>query len=84
MGPNLLWHLGGGDGGGIQHFIAILMDPMFALTKDLGNPQMTAELRETIIKGVIEEAENRYVEKLATEENEMLHGLRLRAKCAKY
>lgn len=82
MGPNLLWHIGGGEGG-IQHFIETLMDPLFVLMKDLGNPRMTAELRETIIKGVMEEAGSRSVEKLAKEENEMLLGLlSLRSKSA--
>ena len=74
MGPNLLWHIGGGEGG-IHHFMETLMDPMFALMKDLGKPQMTATLRETIIEGVMEEAGNRSVAKLAQEENEMLLGL---------
>jgi carnitine 3-dehydrogenase len=29
MGPNLLWHLGGGEGG-IQHFMETLMPRMVA------------------------------------------------------
>ena len=80
MGPNLLWHIGGGEGG-IHHFMETLMDPMFGLMKDLGDPQMTTELKQTIIKGVMEEARNRSVDKLAQEEHEMLLGLlNLRAK----
>jgi 3-hydroxyacyl-CoA dehydrogenase len=82
MGPNLLWHIGGGEAG-IHHFMQTLMDPMFALMKDLGNPQMTTELKQTIIEGVMEEAGNRSVGKLAQEENEMLLGLlSLRTKSA--
>jgi carnitine 3-dehydrogenase len=82
MGPNLLWHIGGGEAG-IRHFMETLMDPMFALMKDLGNPKMTTELKQTIIKAVMEEAGNRSVDKLAQEENEMLLGLlNLRAKSA--
>lgn len=82
MGPNLLWHIGGGEGG-IHHFMETLMDPMFALMKDLGNPQMTTELKQTIIQGVIEEAGNHSVDKLAQEEHEVLLGLlNLRAKSA--
>ena len=57
---DFLWHMGGGEGG-IHHFMETLMDPMFALMKDLGKPQMTATLRETIIEGVMEEAGNRSV-----------------------
>lgn len=51
------------------------MDPLFVLMKDLGNPQMTAEIRETIIEGVMEEAGSHSVKKLAKDENEMLIGL---------
>ena len=73
MGPNLLWHIGGGEGG-IHHFMETLMDPLTALMKDLGNPEFTSELKQTII-GVIQEAGNRSVETIAQEENEMLIGL---------
>lgn len=71
MGPNLLWHIGGGEGG-IQHFMEHLMDPLAVMMKNLGNPQVTNELKQTIIKGVMQEAENRPVEQLAQEENEIL------------
>lgn len=71
MGPNLLWHIGGGEGG-IHHFMETLMDPMIVLMKDLGNPEFTTELKQTIIEGIIQEAGNRSVEKLSQEENEML------------
>jgi hypothetical protein len=44
-------------------------------------PHMTTELKQTIIKGVMEEAGNRSVDELAQEEHEMLLGLlNLRAK----
>ena len=79
MGPSLLWHLGGGEGG-IRHFMEHLMDPLAAMMKNLGNPDVTAELKQTIIQGVLREAGNRSVEQLAQEESEMLLGLlRLRA-----
>jgi carnitine 3-dehydrogenase len=82
MGPSLLWHIGGGEGG-IHHFMETLMDPMTILMKDLGNPEVTTELKQTITQGVLREAGNRSVEQLAQEENEMLLGLlRLRAKGA--
>jgi 3-hydroxyacyl-CoA dehydrogenase len=82
MGPNLLWHIGGGEGG-IHHFMETLMDPMTILMKDLGNPEVTTELKQIIIEGVVREARNRSVEQLAQEENEILLGLlRLRAKGA--
>jgi carnitine 3-dehydrogenase len=82
MGPNLLWHIGGGEGG-IHHFMEQLMDPLITLMKNLGNPEVTTELKQTIIEGVMQEAGNRSVEQLAQEENETLLGLlNLRAKGA--
>jgi 3-hydroxyacyl-CoA dehydrogenase len=71
MGPNLLWHIGGGEGG-IHHFMEHLMDPLAVMMKNLGNPDVTAKLKQTIIDGVMQEAENRPVEQLAQEENEIL------------
>jgi carnitine 3-dehydrogenase len=71
MGPSLLWHLGGGEGG-IQHFMEHLMDPLATLMKNLGNPEVTTELKQTIIGGVMQEAGNRSVKQLAQEEYEML------------
>jgi carnitine 3-dehydrogenase len=79
MGPSLQWHIGGGAGG-IQHFMAHLMDPLAAMSKALGNPEMTPDLKRKITEGVLQETANRSVEQLASEENEMLVGLlRLRA-----
>jgi 3-hydroxyacyl-CoA dehydrogenase len=82
MGPNLLWHIGGGEGG-IHHFMEHLMDPLAVMMKNLGNPDVTAKLKQTIIDGVMEEAENRPVEQLAQEENGILLQLiNLRTKAA--
>jgi carnitine 3-dehydrogenase len=74
MGPNLLWHIGGGEGG-IQQFMEKFMDPLATLMKNLGNPDVTTDLKQTIIRGVTHEAGNRSVKQLAKEENEMLLGL---------
>src|SRR5215813_598157 len=82
MGPSLLWHIGGGEGG-IHHFMEQLMDPLTAMMKSLGNPEVTNELKQTIIGGVMHEAGNRSVQQLAQEENEMLVQLiNLRKKAA--
>jgi len=79
MGPSLQWHIGGGAGG-IQHFMQHLMDPLAAMFKTLGNPEMTPDLKRKITEGVLQEAANRSVEQLAKGEDEMLLGLlRLRA-----
>ena len=75
MGPNLLWHLGGGEGG-IQHFMDTLMLPMAAsLWPALGNPQFTPELKEKIVNGVLEEADGHSIDELAAERDTMLFGL---------
>jgi carnitine 3-dehydrogenase len=74
MGPNLLWHLGGGQGG-IQHFMEHLMPRMAAGWPGLGNPELTPELAQQIVKGVLEEADGRSIEELAAERDEMLFGL---------
>jgi 3-hydroxyacyl-CoA dehydrogenase len=71
MGPSLQWHVGGGSGG-IQHFMDHLMDPMANMFKVLGTPEVTAELKQAIIDGVLAEAANRSVDQLAKEENEFL------------
>lgn len=80
MGQSLQWHLGGGAGG-IAHFMEHLMDGLAALMKSLGTPEVTPELKQLIVKGVLEEAGGRTVEELARRENEVMAGLfALRAK----
>ena len=74
MGQSLQWHLGGGAGG-IKHFMDHLMDPLAALMKTLGTPDVTPELKQTVVEGVLREAANRPVDKLAQEENELIIGL---------
>src|ERR1700682_5457143 len=82
MGPSLLWHIGGGEGG-IQHFMDHLMGPLAAMFKSLGNPEVTPKLKQRIADGVLKEAADRSVEQLAQQENETLLGLlRLRAQHA--
>src|SRR5260370_14665249 len=74
MGPSLQWHVGGGPGG-IRHFAEHLMDPLTGLMKALGNPEVTAELKQTIIDGVLTEAAGRSVDQLAQEGNAGVLGL---------
>ncbi len=78
MGQTLQWHLGGGAGG-IHHFMEHLMDPMIALMKTLGMPEVDAALKQRIVAGALSQAGDRSVEQLADEENEIMIGaLRLR------
>src|SRR6202035_504081 len=80
MGQSLQWHLGGGAGG-IKHFMEHLMDPLQGMMKALGTPNITPELKQTVVDGVMREAGGRSVERLAQEENEVLMGLlKLRTK----
>jgi 3-hydroxyacyl-CoA dehydrogenase len=79
MGQSLQWHLGGG-GGGIKHFMEHLMDPLAGMMKALGNPNITPELKQTVIEGAMREAGGRSVDQLAQEENHVIIGLlKLRA-----
>jgi 3-hydroxyacyl-CoA dehydrogenase len=82
MGPSLQWHLGGGPGG-IKHFMDHLMNPLAAIIKSLSSPDVTPELKQTIVDGVLHEAGKRSVNELAQEENKLLIGLlRLRAQAS--
>jgi carnitine 3-dehydrogenase len=83
MGPTLLFHLGGGEGG-IQHFMDHLSGPMAGLWRDLGPlTDFTPHIRQTIIDGVLSEANGQSIEQLARERDDVLLGLlRLRAQAA--
>jgi carnitine 3-dehydrogenase len=74
MGPSLQWHLGGGQDG-IKHFMEHLMDPLAAMIKTVGSPDVTPELKQTIAEGVLREAGSHSVEQLAQAENDVLIGL---------
>src|SRR6201984_2972306 len=71
MGQSLQWHLGGGAGG-IKHFMEHLMDPLAGMMKALGTPNITPELKQRVVDGVMREAGNRSVDELAQAENEVI------------
>src|SRR6202045_3987118 len=72
MGPNLLFHLGGGQGG-IQHFMDHLSGPTASWWKDLGKiTEFSPEVKQTIIDGVLKEANGRSIEELERERDAML------------
>ena len=83
MGPNMLFHLGGGAGG-IQHFMEHLSGPLASWWKDLGNfTEWPPESKQTIIDGVLKEADGRSVDQLAETRDDVLLGLlQLRTKYA--
>jgi 3-hydroxyacyl-CoA dehydrogenase len=74
MGPNLLFHLAGGQNG-IHHFMEQFTGPMSTWWKDLGNSEFTPEVKEKIVKGVLSEAGNRSIDELAGERDKVLLGL---------
>src|SRR5467141_1880861 len=72
MGPNLLFHLAGGEGG-IHHFMDHLSGPVASWWKDLGTiTEFSPEVKQTIIDGVQKEAANRSVDELNRERDAML------------
>jgi 3-hydroxyacyl-CoA dehydrogenase len=72
MGPNLLFHLGGGPGG-IQHFMEQFTGPMTAWWKDLGTiAEFSPEVKQTIVNGVLKEANGRSIDELEQERDSML------------
>jgi carnitine 3-dehydrogenase len=82
MGQSLQWHVGGGAGG-IKHFMEHLMGPLEGMMKALGTPNITPELKQTVIDGVTREAAGRSVEQLANDENRVIvRLLKLRAEGA--
>ncbi|PFH10253.1 3-hydroxyacyl-CoA dehydrogenase [Collimonas sp. PA-H2] len=74
MGPSLLYHLGGGEGG-IEHFFDQFSGPMQAWWKVLGNPVITPEIRKQMIDGVKAEADGRSLDELAGQRDEALLSL---------
>jgi 3-hydroxyacyl-CoA dehydrogenase len=71
MGPSLLWHLAGGEGG-IQHFMEHLAPGMAAGWKLLGDPELTQTLKQKIVEGVLVEAGDRTIDQLEAERDAML------------
>ena len=83
MGPSLQWHLGGGPGG-IRHFVKHFMDGFAGLMRQLQMPDVTPALTQTIIEGVLKEANGQSVDQLAQAENKVvLELLALRAKAGR-
>ena len=61
-----------------------LARPIGECWKDLGSPDLTPELQQTIIEGVLQEAGSLSLAQLARERDELLVGLlRLRSKLSK-
>jgi 3-hydroxyacyl-CoA dehydrogenase len=75
MGPNLIYHLGGGPGG-IRHFFEQFAGPMTAGWANLGSPDLASpELQKKIVDGVLEEVDGRSFEELSHERDTLIMGL---------
>lgn len=74
MGPNLIFHLGGGQGG-MEHFLAHLSGPFSRWWDDLGSPVLTPELKARLVAGVNEEAAGRSIAELERQRDTLLLGL---------
>ena len=74
MGPNLIYHLGGGPGG-IRHFFEHFTGPMAAFWADLGSPELGPELQKKIVDGVLEEVDGRSFDELSQERDTLIMGL---------
>ena len=72
MGPNLIFHMGGGQGG-IRHFLDHLAAPFSRWWDDLGQPRLTPELRAKLIAGIAEETGSRSIDEL--ERDRLLAGV---------
>ena len=83
MGPSMLFHLAGGEGG-IQHFMDHLSGPVASWWKDLGGFTDWPEGgKTTIVEGIKKAAEGRSIDELARLRDEVLLELvRIRMKQA--
>ena len=72
MGPSMLFHLGGGEGG-IKHFMEHLSGPVASWWKDLGGfTEWPAGSKETIADGVLGKTSGRSIDELAETRDELL------------
>jgi len=72
MGPNLLFHLGGGQGG-IQHFMGQFTGTLATWWKDLGTiTDFSPAVKQSIMDGVTKEANGRSILELERERDSML------------
>src|SRR5580692_3374623 len=72
MGPNLLFHLAGGQAG-IRHFMEHLSGPVATWWKDLGTiTEFSPQAKQAIIDGVLKQANGRSIAELERERDGML------------
>jgi 3-hydroxyacyl-CoA dehydrogenase len=74
MGPNMIYHLGGGPDG-MRHFFEQFATGMEWCWTDLGSPHLGPDLQKKIVDGVLEEADGRSIEALSLERDRLIVGL---------
>ena len=74
MGPNLIYHLGGGPGG-IRHYFEQFAGPTRAGWANLGSPELGPVLQKKIVDGVLQEVNGRSFEELSQERDRLILGL---------
>src|SRR5580693_3102667 len=74
MGPNLIYHLGGGPGG-IRHYFEQFAGPTAAGWANLGSPDLGPVLQKKIVDGVLQEVNGRSFEELSQERDRLILGL---------
>lgn len=74
LGPNLVYHLGGGDGG-YPHYLDHLGPSQEARWKDLGEAELNGETKEKLIKGLMETLGDTSMSKLKDKRDAALIGL---------
>jgi len=80
QGAHMTYHLGGGEGG-YRHYLDHLGPSQEKRWAALGNPALTSEVKDQLVRGVDEEAAGRSIADLSAERDTMLiETLKLRAK----
>jgi 3-hydroxyacyl-CoA dehydrogenase len=74
MGPNMIFHLGGGPDG-MRHYFEQFAIGMEWCWTDLGSPHLGPELQKKIVDGVLAEADGRSIEALSQERDTLIIGL---------
>jgi hypothetical protein len=71
MGPQMTFHLGGGEGG-ITHMLEQFKPAFEAWWESMTTPELSEETCRKIIDGVAEEARGRSISELVRERDELL------------
>ena len=71
MGPNMIFHLGGGPDG-MRHYFEQFAIAMEWWWTDLGSPHLGPELQKKIVDGVLAEADGRSIEALSEERDGLI------------